>query len=52
MISVTSQVVVVQVVIEPSAKVKRKYCLNTGDENAESNREYVDGGIQSTTKPF
>ena len=40
------------VVIEPCAKVKRKHCLNTGDENAESNREYVDGGIQATTKPF
>ena len=40
------------VVIEPSAKVKRKHCLNKGDEDANSNREYVDGGIQSTTKPF
>ena len=47
MISVTSQVMVVQVVIEPSAKAKRKHCLNTGDENAESNRENVDGDIQS-----
>ena len=27
MISVTSQVMVVQVVIEPSAKAKRTYCL-------------------------
>ena len=35
------------VVIEPSAKVKRKHCLNTGDENAESNRENVNGDIQS-----
>ena len=40
------------VVIEPSAKVKRKHCLKTGDENAESNREYVDCGIQSTIKHF
>ena len=47
MISVTSQVMVVQVVIEPSAKVKRKHCLNKGDEDANSNREYVDGDIQS-----
>ena len=47
MISVTSRVMVVQVVIEPSAKVKRKQYLNTGDENAESNRENVDGDIQS-----
>ena len=43
----TSQVMGVHAVFEPSAKVKRKYCLNTGDENAESNRENVDGDIQS-----
>ena len=47
MISVTSQVMVTQVVIEPSAKVKRKHFLNIGDENAESDRENVDGNIQS-----
>ena len=35
------------VVIEPCAKVKRKHCLNTGDENAENNSENVDGDIQS-----
>ncbi len=32
-------------VFEPSAKVKRKHCWNTGDEDAKSNREYVEGGI-------
>ena len=32
-------------VFEPSAKVKRKHCWNTGDEDANSNREYVEGGI-------
>ena len=47
MISVTSQVGLVQVVIKPSAKVRRMYRLNTGDEDAESNRENVDGDIQS-----
>ena len=47
MISVTSQVMGVHAVFEPSAKVKRKQCLNTGDEDANSNRENVEGGIQS-----
>ena len=36
----------VHAVFEPSAKVKRKNCLNTGDADANSNREYVEGGIQ------
>ena len=47
MTSVTSQVMGVHEVFEPSAKVKRKYFLNTGDKDANSNREYVDGDIQS-----
>ena len=34
-------------VFEPSAKVQRKHCWNTGDEDANSNREYVEGGVQS-----
>ena len=45
MTSVTSQVMGVHEVFEPSAKVKRKHCWNTGDEDANSNREYVEGGI-------
>ena len=45
MISVTSQVMGIHEVFEPSAKVKRKHCWNTGDEDANSNREYVEGGI-------
>ena len=42
---VTSQVMAAHAVFEPSAKVKRKHCWNTGDEDANSNREYVESGI-------
>ena len=45
MTSVTSQVMGVHEVFESSAKVKRKYFWNTGDEDANSNREYVEGSI-------
>ena len=45
MTSVTSQVVGIHAVFEPSATVKRKHCWNTGDEHAKSNREYVESGI-------